>query len=242
MASIHSSSSTFVQSLGVIVVSELGDKTFFIAALLSMRYSAVQAFIGASGALVAMTILSTSMGNLIPFLLDEDVRHWMTVALFLGFGFKLLHEAYNMDNTKPNEELEDAEEEISGLDMEKGGARQLKTTSGCLNRLAKAFRYCVNVCQRRFSRVIGPVAAQAFSMTFIAEWGDRSQIATITLAAHKDPLAVTLGSCLGHLLCTGIACVGGQFFSEKVSERVIAGAGGLLFVTFGALECLFPEF
>lgn len=49
----------------------------------------------------------------------------MTVALFLGFGFKLLHEAYNMDNTKPNEELEDAEEEISGLDMEKGGARQL---------------------------------------------------------------------------------------------------------------------
>ncbi|KAH0484447.1 MAG: uncharacterized protein KVP18_004599 [Porospora cf. gigantea A] len=186
----------------------------------------------------------------------------MTVALFLGFGFKLLHEAYHMDSSKPNEELEDAEEELSGLDMEKGGARQIsessvlfscwelssslqcasETVSGFVSRLARWFSYCVNLCQRRFSRVIGPVAAQAFSMTFIAEWGDRSQIATITLAAHKDPLAVTLGSCVGHLLCTAIACVGGQFFSEKVSERVIAGAGGLLFVTFGVLECLFPEF
>ena len=33
------------------------------------------------------------------------------------------------------------------------------------------------------SLVFGPVFVQAFVLTFLGEWGDRSQIATIALAA-----------------------------------------------------------
>lgn len=48
----------FIASLSVIVVSELGDKTFFIAAIMAMRHPRMIVFVGAITALALMTILS----------------------------------------------------------------------------------------------------------------------------------------------------------------------------------------
>jgi Ca2+/H+ antiporter, TMEM165/GDT1 family len=76
------------------------------------------------------------------------------------------------------------------------------------------------------------VFTQAFLMTFLAEWGDRSQIATVTLSATKDAFGVTLGAILGHSMCTGIAVVGGKFLASRISERTVAIVGGVLFVLF----------
>lgn len=48
----------FLASLSVIVVSELGDKTFFIAAIMAMRHPRLVVFAGAISALALMTALS----------------------------------------------------------------------------------------------------------------------------------------------------------------------------------------
>lgn len=48
----------FIASLSVILVSELGDKTFFIAAIMAMRHPRLIVFAGAIGALGLMTVLS----------------------------------------------------------------------------------------------------------------------------------------------------------------------------------------
>ena len=48
----------FIASLSVIIVSELGDKTWFIAAIMAMRHSRFAVFAGAMAALALMTILS----------------------------------------------------------------------------------------------------------------------------------------------------------------------------------------
>lgn len=48
----------FIASLSVIIVSELGDKTFFIAAIMAMRHSRIVVFTGAILALIVMTIIS----------------------------------------------------------------------------------------------------------------------------------------------------------------------------------------
>lgn len=48
----------FIASFSVIVVSELGDKTFFIAAIMAMKYPRLTVFLGAISALAFMTVLS----------------------------------------------------------------------------------------------------------------------------------------------------------------------------------------
>lgn len=48
----------FISSLSVIIVSELGDKTFFIAAIMAMKYARTTVFAGAILALAVMTALS----------------------------------------------------------------------------------------------------------------------------------------------------------------------------------------
>ena len=46
----------------MILVSEIGDKTFFIAAILAMRNNKLTVFLAALSALFLMTILSAMLG------------------------------------------------------------------------------------------------------------------------------------------------------------------------------------
>ena len=48
----------FVKAIMVIIVSEIGDKTFFIAAIFAMKHARSTVFTGAIGALGLMTFLS----------------------------------------------------------------------------------------------------------------------------------------------------------------------------------------
>ena len=50
------------ESISIILVSEIGDKTFFIAAILAMRNNKLIVFIGATSALFLMTVLSGLLG------------------------------------------------------------------------------------------------------------------------------------------------------------------------------------
>ncbi|CAH9141164.1 unnamed protein product [Cuscuta epithymum] len=96
--------------------------------------------------------------------------------------------------------------------------------------------------QRRpvLTQFFSPILLKAFSITFFGEWGDKSQIATIGLAADENPLGVVLGGILGQTLCTTAAVLGGKSLAAQISERVLALAGGLLFIVFGIQSFLSP--
>jgi Ca2+/H+ antiporter, TMEM165/GDT1 family len=73
-----------------------------------------------------------------------------------------------------------------------------------------------NLC----SLLLSPVWVQTFVMTFLGEWGDRSQIATIAMAAGTDYWWVTGGAIFGHAVCSAMAVIGGRAIAGRVSMRI----------------------
>ncbi|KAF1329853.1 Isoform b, partial [Globisporangium splendens] len=210
--------SGFVSGILTIWATEIGDKTFFIAAILSMKQDRVVVFAGAIGALIVMTVLSVVMGVVATKFLPPHVTHYIGALLFIGFGAKMLYDSREMSATGPSEELSEVEEELMGKKTEEE-AKQVEAGQ------AKPLGAAVSDSMMQ-------VFTQTFLMTFLAEWGDRSQIATVTLSATKDAFGVTLGAILGHSMCTGIAVIGGKFLATRISEKTVTLVGGALFVLF----------
>ena len=72
------------------------------------------------------------------------------------------------------------------------------------------------------------------SLIFVAEWGDRSMLATIALGAAQSPLGVAGGAIAAHGVATALAVVGGAMLSRHISERTVGFLGGALFLVFAA--------
>ena len=116
----------FWQAFSLVFVSEIGDKTFFIAGLLAMKTSKLQSFLGSMGALIAMTLISVVIGqafHAVPTGLLGDGKLPLddvaAVIAFAFFGFKTLKEALDMDDEGTSfmdEELAEAEEEVEESD------------------------------------------------------------------------------------------------------------------------------
>ena len=139
------------------------------------------------------------------FLFFLVYTYYISSALFAIFGLKMLHEGYHMSATEGQEEFEEVNEELrkreekeSRGDIESGGAREVTAAS-----------------------LLSKIFIQSFTMTMLAEWGDRSQLATVILAAREDVYGVCVGGVLGHALCTGLAVLGGRLIAQRISVKTV---------------------
>lgn len=94
----------------------------------------------------------------------------------------------------------------------------------------------------------GPDAAQragAFLATlvafFIVEIGDKTQIATVALAARFQSLvAVTAGTTLGMMLANAPVVLFGDAIAKRLPLRIVRIVAALLFVALGVAAILMP--
>ncbi|CAG9945709.1 unnamed protein product [Clonostachys rosea f. rosea IK726] len=250
---------SFILSLTMILFSEVGDKTFLVAALMAMKHDRMVVFSAAFGALFVMTVLSAVLGHTVPTLLPKRLTSLAASILFFVFGAKLLHEGLQMD---PNEgvgaEMSEVEQELAmkekehqsdsyslemGLPNRRPRSRSQmasppRSPSQSPSRPAPrggAFRGFLHGTGNLLSLLLSPAWVQTFVMTFLGEWGDRSQIATIAMAAGQDYWWVTLGAVCGHAVCTGAAVIGGRAIAGRVSLKVVTVGGAVAFLVFGLI-------
>eukprot|EP00271_Cylindrocystis_brebissonii_P000683 TRINITY_DN10865_c0_g1_i1.p1 TRINITY_DN10865_c0_g1~~TRINITY_DN10865_c0_g1_i1.p1 ORF type:complete len:272 (+),score=59.18 TRINITY_DN10865_c0_g1_i1:44-817(+) len=210
--------SGFVSAFLLILFSEIGDKTFFIAAILATRKSTGAVFVGTFGALAAMTVISVVLGRIFHFA-DEafplalgstqlPLDDIAAVILLVYFGVATLKDAAAMDGSKAEEEQQEAEKAIADL----GG----------------------NSSNGDAEKIWGTIAA-VFALVFVAEWGDKSFFSTIALAAAASPVGVVSGAVVGHAAATVLAVLGGSVLGSYISEQAVAYIGGALFLVFAGI-------
>eukprot|EP00249_Psilotum_nudum_P009033 c21665_g1_i1 orf=506-1651(-) len=209
--------SGFTAAFALVFISEIGDKTFFIAALLAMQHARGSVLLGATAALTLMTLISVAIGRIfhaVPAQLKTTlpIGEYAAIALLLYFGAKSIKNAWelphlpvsNLGNELPEmAELAEAEEFIKKAEVKERSTQ---------------------------FEVIG----ETFSLVFLAEWGDRSMLATIALGATQSPWGVAIGAIAGHVAATGLAVLGGSVLARYISEKIVGYIGGILFLAFAA--------
>ncbi|CAL2225586.1 unnamed protein product [Prunus armeniaca] len=207
--------SGFTAAFSLIFVSEIGDKTFFIAALLAMQYDKALVLLGSTGALSLMTILSVIIGrifNSVPaqFQTTLPIGEYAAVTLLLFFGLKSIKDAWDLPSN-----------------VAKSGDK----SSPELDEYVEAEEFVKEKVSKRLSNPL-EIVWKSFTLIFVAEWGDRSMLATIALGAAQSPWGVASGAIAGHVLATSIAVLGGAFLANYISEKLVGYVGGGLFLVF----------
>ncbi|WVN88612.1 uncharacterized protein L203_103823 [Cryptococcus depauperatus CBS 7841] len=273
----------FFQAFIMIVVSEIGDKTFLIAAIMATRHPRMTVFSGAFMSLVIMSILSAALGRVILGLIPKAWTLWAASLLFIVFGVKMLQEAFAMEGGSNyiQEEMREVEEELEedsavhdahnargtiiplesleeNIHIPHGSSRLNRSASprpsrqgpsihfplSGLNTIGpteKAKHWSSAVRERirtGLQMLTNPVFAQAFVLTFLGEWGDRSQITTIAMGGAHSVAVIAFGTILGHGICTCGAVLGGRYLSTKISVKHISLLGAAAFIIFAFLYAL----
>lgn len=192
----------FTEAFGVVFLSEFGDKSMFATALMAMKHSPFLVCVGALGALTVMTFIACFLGQLM-HLLPTTVTHYSSIALFVFFGLQMILQSRSLPDTP------------GGVGGERADAEEL-------------------VAGASMAQVQSPVAilAKVGSLIFVAEWCDRSMLATMALAASSNTVAVIGGATFANIICTGMAVCAATLVASKISERMVALVAGIMFEFF----------
>ena len=70
---------------------------------------------------------------------------------------------------------------------------------------------------------------------FAAELGDKTMLATATLAAKGNPVLVWIGATIGIMLAGTVGVVVGRWLGDRLPERLILIGSSVLFFVFGVV-------
>lgn len=213
----------FLLSLGMVGMAEMFDKTWFVALVMAMRHPPNVVFWGCFAGLAVHVLIAAAFGYSIAHMFKPSTLQFLAASLYATFFVMYAYDWYTTDSNNDlmaagveevNDEFKD-EESMPIYDVVKGkDAKTSKARSQTWTQVRQVFMQC-------------------FMAVFIAEWGDRTQMAMIGIHASKPLVPVMLGSLLAFGLLTFSAVLVGLYLSDKTlsegSVKAICCASFALF-------------
>ncbi|CAK7344421.1 unnamed protein product [Dovyalis caffra] len=238
----------FTKSLAITILSEVGDRTFCVAAILAMRYPRNSVLLGCLFSVIVMTVVSAFVGWAAPNLVRNKMHLKMLRRCSLRSALEEIVEAVLFPGngriiSQPCSSFS-SDSVLFGKDSQKMMSNSLfpklliisqpinpnlafiRVITKSWLRLKRNWLANENdlkgsagkskVASKRdknLKRQQKPFLTHFFSPTFL-------KLATISLAADEDTLAVVLGGILAQALCTVAAVLGGRSLASRISEKM----------------------
>lgn len=200
-------------TFSAIFVVELPDKTFIATLVLSTKFRPLLVWIGVGLAFAVQTGIAVGLGKAAS-LLPTDLVRGGAALLFLAGALLLFREARS--------------------DIAKGDTGKGDTAEGAD---AEA-EYAERAAKLGSTNEAGAWKAvtASFLVLFAAEWGDLSQLLTLSLVArYDDPVSVFIGALAALLTVSGLAVLVGRALLNRVSLRLLHTLGGSVCLLLAAI-------
>ena len=191
-----------------------------------------------------MNYISILVGCYIPKLFSIIYLEMLACILFITFGIISIIESLKKENKvkdlidKTKKELNDSElnnnyvlinEEI---ETNYESSTELSFSS-LLKTKSNTSEISISTTNDSNNEVSVGLIIGIILMLCLSDFGDKSQIAVITMAAIYDLYGVLIGSTLALLGTVTIAVLFGAWICDKISPKILLFIGGTLFLIFG---------
>ena len=201
---------SLVQSFLVIFLSEIADRTFILVLIYSLKMHWIPLILTSLLTMYFMNILAIVAGYTVILFVPRNLIDWIGFICFLFFGLFWVYEGMNMESKSVKEEYEQEMQETEAnynLVNDEGHKEENKKSTWWL---------CLEL----------------FGLLCVSEFGDKSEISTITIAAVYNLYAVLIGTMFAYFFAIVIAASLGHYIGQYLTEKTMTIIGGLLFVGF----------
>jgi putative Ca2+/H+ antiporter (TMEM165/GDT1 family) len=222
-------------------IAEIFDKTFFVILVLAIRYNKFAVWTGGSLALLAHTFLAAFGGALINAGLNKAYIDLSAAGLYFIFAGVYV---YELQGLPEDQDVAERSQEVADLETyferPEGAAEGTEPTGAAPGPAPPGGKEQPDEATPLVAAPAGPswcmVFWVGFVTTFIAEIGDRTQVALISQHAAQPLWAVVLGASVAFLQLNGVAVLVGDLVQRQgLKERTVVIVAAAAFVVFGLI-------
>ena len=200
------STEQFMRLTSLIFINGLYDKTFIITFLFAIKYNKILVFTTAFSALCLISYYSAQINGIIHNYFDYMMIDVFIILFFFVIGLRNLNEGFWAKNT----------ESLSSLDNREITGPDYNISDAIKGNMIKNFT----------------IFFEIFSVIFICELGENTQINTIYLP--NNAIKTLFAIILSHLILTVVAVMGGKFLSNSnhMTQKIYCALWGAIFILF----------